>query len=136
MTIQFRRGTNTARTGIILQDGEPGWTTDTKMLYIGDGSTYGGNYVNISDIVGTLAAAGSGISDAAQITVGVTKVSGADGTKGVKVSSAITRQTVINLNTSYALNVYPYDASHQINNLGSGTPYVLPASSAEQFIIY
>lgn len=42
MALQFRRGTNAERTGITPAQGEPLYTTDTKALYIGDGSTAGG----------------------------------------------------------------------------------------------
>lgn len=46
--IQFRRGTHANRTGIIPSQGEPIWSTDTKSLYIGDGSTLGGNLISQS----------------------------------------------------------------------------------------
>lgn len=36
--IQFRRGLQAELDGITLASGEPGWTTDTKRLYVGDGS--------------------------------------------------------------------------------------------------
>lgn len=41
-TIKFRQGTRAALLGIVPQNGEPCWTTDTKQLYIGDGATAGG----------------------------------------------------------------------------------------------
>lgn len=44
-TIQLRRGTNAQRETVIFASGEPVWTTDTKALYIGDGTTTGGNAV-------------------------------------------------------------------------------------------
>jgi hypothetical protein len=40
--IQFRRGTTTQRTAVVLDSGEPGWDTDQKRLYVGDGITAGG----------------------------------------------------------------------------------------------
>lgn len=40
--IQFRRGPESNRTGIVFEQGEPVWTTDNKRLNVGDGSTYGG----------------------------------------------------------------------------------------------
>lgn len=45
--ILIRRGNDLSRrtantTGIVLDNGEPGWTLDTKRLYVGDGVTYGG----------------------------------------------------------------------------------------------
>ena len=43
MALRFRRGTNSERTnGFIPAIGEPIYTTDTKALYVGDGSTVGG----------------------------------------------------------------------------------------------
>lgn len=40
--VQVRRGTDADRGTMVLASGELGWTTDTKKLYIGDGTTYGG----------------------------------------------------------------------------------------------
>lgn len=40
--IQLRRGTDAQRLTKVFDVGEPVFTTDTKMLYIGDGSTTGG----------------------------------------------------------------------------------------------
>lgn len=42
MPLQLRRGTDTQRTSITPAVGEPVFTTDTKQLYIGDGTTVGG----------------------------------------------------------------------------------------------
>lgn len=40
--IQLRRGTTAQRLAMILASGEPGWDTDLRQLFIGDGATYGG----------------------------------------------------------------------------------------------
>lgn len=40
--IQFRRGPDADRDDTVLSNGEPGFSTDTKQLYIGDGETLGG----------------------------------------------------------------------------------------------
>ncbi len=40
--IQVRRGTDAQRSVVVFDLGEPVFTTDTKQLYIGDGSTTGG----------------------------------------------------------------------------------------------
>lgn len=40
--LQIRRGTASEVSGIIPLQGEPVWDTTNKILYIGDGSTYGG----------------------------------------------------------------------------------------------
>ena len=60
MALQIRRGTNAERLTITPESGEPIWTTDTKELYVGDGSTAGG--INIGG------ASPSGDSDQALFT--------------------------------------------------------------------
>lgn len=42
MPLQVRRGTNAQRTAVTPVAGEPVFTTDTKQLYVGDGTTVGG----------------------------------------------------------------------------------------------
>jgi len=42
MALKLRRGTSSNRTSITPAEGEPIFTTDTKKLYLGDGSTAGG----------------------------------------------------------------------------------------------
>lgn len=63
MTLQFRRGVDSDRLTITPLVGEPIYTTDTKQLYIGDGSTAGG--VVISGGGG----GGGGIDSAATIAL-------------------------------------------------------------------
>ena len=41
-TIRFRRGINNNRAQVVPASGEPLWTTDTKKLFVGDGTTPGG----------------------------------------------------------------------------------------------
>ena len=43
MSLRIRRGTDVQRSTVILLEGELVHTTDTKKLYVGDGSTQGGN---------------------------------------------------------------------------------------------
>jgi len=43
--LKVRRGTDSQRKTIILEQGELGYTIDTKRLFIGDGLTYGGNII-------------------------------------------------------------------------------------------
>lgn len=45
--IIIRRGTETERKGVLLLQSEPGFSTDSTRLYIGDGVTYGGVPVGI-----------------------------------------------------------------------------------------
>lgn len=42
MALKLRRGTDSGRSAITPAEGEPIFTTDTKKLYVGDGSTAGG----------------------------------------------------------------------------------------------
>jgi hypothetical protein len=44
-TIKVKRGTDANRTGITPAEGELLYTTDTKKVYVGDGTTAGGNEV-------------------------------------------------------------------------------------------
>lgn len=48
--IVFRRGLESERSGLTLLQGEPGYATDSKRLYIGDGSTAGGTPVGIKNL--------------------------------------------------------------------------------------
>lgn len=52
MTLRLRRGTNSERLTITPVEGEIIYTTDTKQIYIGDGTTAGGNpgTVNLTNI--------------------------------------------------------------------------------------
>ena len=42
MTLKVKRGTDSQRLATTPQLAEPVWATDTKLLYVGDGSTAGG----------------------------------------------------------------------------------------------
>lgn len=42
LKIIFRQGSDAERESVILNPGEPGFTTDTKRLFVGDGDTAGG----------------------------------------------------------------------------------------------
>lgn len=46
--IKFRRGLETERQEVIFDEGEPAYTIDTKRLYIGDGTTPGGNALPVN----------------------------------------------------------------------------------------
>jgi len=45
MSLQIRRGTDADRQTIVFELAEIIYVTDTKLVYIGDGSTIGGNLV-------------------------------------------------------------------------------------------
>lgn len=67
-----------------------------------------------------VAAAGSVLADAAQLYPGITVVTGADGTKGVKLPATPTPGTIVLIKgtTSAVLKVWP-DAAATINAVGS-----------------
>ena len=46
MALRLRRGTNAERLAITPAEGELIYTTDTKKIFTGDGSTVGGNIVS------------------------------------------------------------------------------------------
>jgi len=45
MSLQLRRGTDAERLTIVFQSGEIIYVNDTKLVYVGDGVTLGGNLV-------------------------------------------------------------------------------------------
>ena len=51
MALRLRRGTNAERQLITPAQGELIYTTDTKALYIGDGTTYDTSYGQINNII-------------------------------------------------------------------------------------
>jgi hypothetical protein len=53
LKLLVRRGLDGDRTKIVLSEGELGYTTDTKRLYIGDGQTRGGVLVGGSKFLGS-----------------------------------------------------------------------------------
>jgi len=57
--ILFRRGLDSQRQTITLQQGEPGYSIDTKRLFIGDGSTTGGNPASVINYGSVLSLSGS-----------------------------------------------------------------------------
>lgn len=59
-TIRLRRMTNAQRLALATPPaaGEPIWTTDTKQLFVGDGTTVGGVPVTVSSVPSTLPATG------------------------------------------------------------------------------
>ena len=45
LKLLVRRGSDVDRKGVVLAQGELGYTADTERLFVGDGMTYGGNVV-------------------------------------------------------------------------------------------
>jgi len=92
MALQVRRGTNTERLGITPLAGELVYTTDTKQLYVGDGSTAGG----ITSISGTI---DSVLADTTPQLGGTLDLNGNDitGTGNINITGTITATGNINL---------------------------------------
>ncbi len=44
--LKVRRGSDAQRETIVLDQGEIGYTLDTRRLFVGDGSTFGGQSVS------------------------------------------------------------------------------------------
>lgn len=69
LKLLIRRGLDADRQNIVLTEGELGYTTDTKKLYVGDGQTTGGIKVGGNSFLGSLAnittLAGADIGDTA-----------------------------------------------------------------------
>ena len=48
--LKVRRGSDAQRKSIVLDQGEVGYTLDTKRLFVGDGAKYGGHVVGNKNI--------------------------------------------------------------------------------------
>lgn len=86
-----------------------------------------------------LAATGSAQTDAAQVTTkspGLVWVTGADGTKGVKLPKAVIGKSIKIVNDDAAnaiLKVYPYEATGVINALSAGAAISMAAKTRCEF---
>ena len=95
MALLLRRGLDADRTGITPADGELVYTTDTKKVYVGDGTTAGGNEVTGSGGGGggasprtTVNGTTASIADAATDTVDITSAAKAYGILSIEVDAA------------------------------------------------
>jgi hypothetical protein len=61
----LRQGTDSTRQNVVLKSGELGYTTDTKKLYVGDGTTLGGTLVG-----GTYAGSATNITTLSPASIG------------------------------------------------------------------
>ena len=68
--LKVRRGSNAQRNSIVLDQGEVGYTLDTKRLFVGDGATYGGNVIGNKSIGPYTAATSLGPEDSPGLQVG------------------------------------------------------------------
>ena len=113
MSLQIRRGTDAERLTIIPAAGEPVFTTDTKEMFIGDGTTVGG--VKVSSELEDLT-----ILNTTENGVPITTLADNVTTGSIRLASNLTKLTVSNseiiakFDSTEILNVST--ASVQVNN--------------------
>jgi hypothetical protein len=90
MALQLRRGTEGTRTGITPAVGELIYTTDTKLIYVGDGTTAGGVLVTAGGPQGVVGAQGPQGVAGAQGPQGVAGAQGPQGVAGAQGPQGIT----------------------------------------------
>jgi hypothetical protein len=115
MALQVRRGTNAERLAVTPLAGELIFTTDTKQLYVGDGSTAGG----ITSIANTI---NSVLDDTTPQLGGTLDLNGNDitGTGNINITGTITATGNINLGDGAGSDV--------ISVGGSISGHLLPAT--------
>ena len=128
MSLRIRRGTNAERAGVMFFEGELVYTTDTKKLFVGDGTTVGGIAVdstagsinNLTDVNIVGIQTGQILQwDGAQFIAGDDKgdkesVTGADSTILVDATNSS-----INLDGTVKGHIIP--DQNEVYNLGSTT---------------
>lgn len=97
MALQIRRGLESGRTTITPAAGEPLWSTDSKLLYIGDGVTPGG-----------VLTSGGGLNPAGAGIPGPTGPTGPSGPSGAGVDIVVTMPATMDqvLLTSFSVTEY------------------------------
>jgi hypothetical protein len=106
MALQVRRGTAAERGTITPAVGELCYDTDTKKLYVGDGSTLGGIAVDT---------AGSGIADGATLSTGLTFPLAGLKFLDTNASHAVTLTTSSNITADRAITFAIDDSSRTID---------------------
>ena len=123
MALQVRRGTNAERQTITPQEGELLYTTDTKNIFVGDGSTAGGNPVlGINSI----------IDDSSPQLGGPLDLNGQNitGTGNIDIDGTITATGNINLGDNSADNIIASAPSYiaVFGHSGSHAPQLIHSS--------
>ena len=142
MALQLRRGTSGTRTGIVPAAGELIYTTDTKLVYVGDGSTAGGTAVSgggLTDIVndttpqlgGNLDVNGFAITSTGNGTVAID----ADGTGDILLQGLVTINAAGNIRKTGELNITPstFLSVGRNDNLVNGNLFITRNSYSSTF---
>ena len=136
---------NTKPVGVAFSDPELVSGTTITGATISGGTISGATSVSASDITttgglylktATVAATGSTQTDAALVSDGLTLVTAADGTKGIKLPAAVAGRTVILKNGAAAiLKVWPASGDG-INAIAVDSNYVLAANTSSLLVAY
>lgn len=110
MALQVRRGTNAERLGITPAIGELIYVTDTKALYVGDGTTAGGTTSNVGTI-------NSLLEDATPQLGGELDLNGNNitGTGNINITGTITASGNINLGDGVGSDIVVFGGEIQGN---------------------
>ena len=125
MALQVRRGTNAERLGITPSEGELIYTTDTKQIYVGDGTTAGGN----ASIAGTI---DSLLADSTPQLGGTLDLNNNDitGTGNINITGTISASGNINLGDGVGSDILVIGGSIQGNLVpDAGATYDLGANN-------
>lgn len=127
MALQVRRGTNAERLGITPLQGELIYVTDTKQLYVGDGTTVGGT-TTIANTIDSL------LADTSPQLGGELDLNGNNitGTGNINITGTITASGTVNLGDGVGSDILVIGGAIQGHlvpdadsayNLGSSTKY-------------
>ena len=133
--LKVRRGSNAQRESIVLDQGEVGYTLDTKRLFVGDGATYGGNVIGNKSIGPYTAEASLGPDDSPGLQLGdigyansllyiLTSTNYNDTLSGYGYIGPVSDDTLIEFDTNNKLTVKKYDIS--VANSGFDAQYLKP----------
>ena len=134
--LKVRRGSNAQRESIVLDQGEVGYTLDTKRLFVGDGATYGGNVIGNKSIGPYTAEASLGPDSSPGLQLGdigyansllyiLTSTNYNDTLSGYGYIGPVADDTLIEFDTNNKLTVRKYAAS--VTDSGFDAQYLKPA---------
>lgn len=109
-TIQFKRGLEADRTSVTPAAGEILYTTDDKKVYIGDGSTAGGNIVSAAGGAAIEATASGALANGDLVVVN------SDGTVSVVAQSSVTEAVGTPVVFEAATTYYTATAYDSVND--------------------